>query len=227
MFKNKINYSQNKNKYDSYSREIVGLVPSGSRVLDVGCTTGKLAKALKSKKCRTVGIDIDESSLKVASKFCEEALKVDVDDLGNFDKQLKGMIFDAVALGDILEHLKHPGAFLFNLHKYLKPSSIVIASIPNAAFIWARIRFMLGNFTYTKNGGLMDEDHLHFFSFNTAKQLFSDAGYEVSTLKGSSHGIVNPKFAFIKLLARIAPTLFAIHIMVVAKPCPKQEKGKN
>lgn len=217
MFRSKIDYSINKQKYDSFSTEIESLIPKGSIVLDVGCTTGILARALKKKKCKVVGIDIDSASLKVAAKHCEKVYLIDVDDLKDFDKKLKGQKFDAIALGDILEHLKYPGVLLYHLKNYLTENGVVVAKIPNTAFIWTRLRFLSGNFAYEKGGGLMDEDHLRFFSFGTAKQLFTDSGYKIIKIENSSKAIVNPKYFFVKYLAEIMPRLFSIHIIIEAQ----------
>lgn len=216
MLKDKIDYSVNEKKYNSYSREIERLVPAKSKVLDIGCTTGKLAQALKAKGCTVTGIDIDDASLKKASKYCEKVIKIDVDDLELFNKKLKDEKFDVITLGDILEHLKYPGVLLSHLRKYLNPDGVIVSSIPNSAFIWMRVRFLLGNFTYSKNGGLMDEDHLRFFSFNTVKTLFKNSDFNVCDIYGVS--VVKSKYVFLKYLAKIFPTLFAIHILIVAKP---------
>lgn len=214
----KIDYSINRDKYNSYSREIERLVPTNSYVLDIGCTTGGLAKALKKKRCRVVGIDIDQASLKVAAKFCEKVYRVDVDNLKDFDLKLKGKRFDAIAIGDLLEHLKHPGVFLFHLKKYLSKDGVIIAKIPNSAFIWLRVRFLLGNFTYQKGGGLMDEDHLRFFSFKSAKQLFLDDDYKIEKVTSSNEAIQSKRLILFKPLGKIWPSLFAIHMVIVAKP---------
>jgi len=217
MKRNKIDYSRNKQKYNSYSVEIENLIPPASKVLDVGCTTGMLAKALRKKNAEVFGIDIDSASLKEASKYCKRVYLIDVDDLGDLDKKLKGEKFDAIALGDILEHLKYPAVLLRHLNKYLKPNGKIIAKIPNSAFIWLRFRFFFGNFSYQKGGGLMDEDHIRFFSFNSAKQLFLDSGYETQQIAGSSSAIVDPKYFLVKYLAKAMPSLFAVHIVIEAK----------
>lgn len=193
-------------------------MPTNSYVLDIGCTTGGLAKALKKKRCRVVGIDIDQASLKVAAKFCEKVYRVDVDNLKDFDLKLKGKRFDAIAIGDLLEHLKHPGVFLFHLKKYLSKDGVIIAKIPNSAFIWLRVRFLLGNFTYQKGGGLMDEDHLRFFSFKSAKQLFLDDDYKIEKVTSSNEAIQSKRLILFKPLGKIWPSLFAIHMVIVAKP---------
>lgn len=205
------------NKYDSYNSEIADLVPSGSKVLDVGCNTGKLAQALKRKNCEVTGIDLDDKLLRIARKHCSKTIRADIEDRARLKASLKRTKFDAIILGDVVEHLKRPDEMLVALKPYLKDNGVITCSTPNSAFIWMRVRFLLGNFNYTKSGGLMDVDHLRFFSFATARELFESCGYEVILIKPSSHGITNWKFFFLKLLAKIIPSLFAIHILIVAK----------
>ena len=205
------------NKYDSYNSEIAVLVPPGSKVLDVGCNTGKLAQALKRKNCEVTGIDLDDKLLKIARKHCTKTVKADIEDRTKLKASLKRTNFDAIILGDVVEHLKRPGEMLVALKPYLKDNGVIICSTPNSAFIWMRVRFLLGDFSYTENGGLMDIDHLRFFSFATTRELFESCGYKVMLVKPSSHGITNWKFFFLKALARIVPSLFAIHILIVAK----------
>ena len=208
-------YTENERKYGGFSPEIEKNVKKNSDVFDIGCSTGELAKALSSKGCTVVGLDIDSNSLQQAKRYCIEIIHCDLDDFEKLDEHLGSRKFDHITLGDIVEHLKYPEYLIKYLRKYLKPEGSLITSIPNAAFISMRIKFLMGNFNYDKNGGLMDEDHLRFFSFKTAKKLFIASGYHISRCYGKS--TVRPLFCFLNPLASIFPTLFAIHIIIIAK----------
>lgn len=218
MLRKKIDYSQNAQKYDGDCPEIAAAVPRDSYVLDIGCSTGKLARDLNGKGCKVEGVDIDRESLKKAARYCAKVYKIDLDNLKDFDIHLRGKKFEAITMGDILEHLKYPSVLLNHIKKYLAPGGIAVATIPNTAFVWTRVRFLLGNFSYSQQGGLMDEDHLRFFSFETARLLFESSGYEIVKIRPSSHGIVNKKYFLVKLLSKLIPTLFAIHVFIVATP---------
>lgn len=215
MFSKKIDYSKNKKKYlDGYSGGIEKLIKPKSKVLDVGCSTGKLAQVLAKKGCKVVGLDIDENSLKQAEKFCDKVIACDLDEIKTLNQKIKRK-FDFIAMGDLLEHIKYPGVLLFNLKNFLNSGGAIVTSIPNAAFILNRINFAFGKFDYNPKGGLMDEDHLRFFSFATAKKLFADSGYRVEIIYGVS--AVQKKYWFLAILAKMLPTLFAIHIIILAK----------
>lgn len=204
-------------KYDSYNMEIEVLVPSGAKVLDIGCNTGRLAKALKKRGCVVTGVDVSKNLLNLAKKHCHKTVCADAENLAALNKGLGGQHFDVIILGDVVEHLRSPKIFLINIKRFLKPTGKIIASIPNSAFIWIRFKFLVGNFHYSPAGGLMDEDHLRFFSFGSVKDLFREAGYQISSIKPSNHGIVKRKYFLIKFLGRIIPTMFAIHILVIAQ----------
>ena len=97
-------YTGNEKKYGGFSPEIEKNVKINSDVLDIGCSTGELAKALSSKGCSVVGLDIDSSSLQQAKQYCIEIIQCDLDDFENLDKHLRSRKFDYITMGDIVEH---------------------------------------------------------------------------------------------------------------------------
>ena len=203
-------------KYGGYNQEILKIVPGNSKVLDIGCSTGVLAKLLKNeKKCSIVGVDFDQKSLSIAKKNCLNVYCIDLDNAKDMRKYIRNTQFDVITIGDVLEHLKHPGVLLRELRRYLKPNGVLITSLPNSAFISMRAKFLFGDFNYNKNGGLMDADHLRFFSFDTAKLLFNESGYKITQIRGIN--IVRKRFWFLKPLSIIFPTLFSIQMLITAK----------
>ncbi|MCX6732787.1 MAG: class I SAM-dependent methyltransferase [Candidatus Roizmanbacteria bacterium] len=203
-------------KYGGYNKLIFDIVPKNSKVLDIGCSTGLLAKLLKeNKNCSVVGIDFDKKSLQQAEKYCSTVYEIDLDESDRIKNALNDERFDIITMGDVLEHLKHPGVLLKELQRYLKPNGMILAVLPNSAFISMRVKFLLGDYSYEKNGGLMDVDHLRFFSFRTAEILFREAGYRIESLSGNS--VVKNKYWFLRPLSAIYPRLFSIHILIVAK----------
>ena len=215
MFKTEFGGSGNAAKYGGHSPDIVRLVPAGARVLDIGCSTGVLARELKAKGCRVVGVDIDPDSIARAAATCEAVHLCNLDEPEQIDALPYGADFDAITMGDVVEHLRAPGASLARLRRFLKPGGAVVASIPNSAFALLRLRFLLGDFRYSPGGGLMDEDHLHLFSFRTVRALMADSGYEVERIYGAS--VVRARFFFLAGLAKWWPALFALPIIVRAR----------
>lgn len=183
--------------------------------MDIGCSTGVLARELRARGCRVVGVDLDPGSIAEAVRHCEAVHLCNLDEPGQIDALPYGEEFDAITMGDVVEHLRAPGASLKRLRRFLKPGGVIVASIPNSAFVLLRVRFLLGDFRYNPGGGLMDEDHLHVFSFRTVRALMEDAGYTVERIYGAS--VVRPRYAFLVVLAMGLPSLFALHIIVRAR----------
>jgi len=216
MAKEEHDYSVNADKYGGYNGDIVEMTPSGSLVLDLGCSTGRLAKELRAKGCKVLGTDIDPNSLKKARDYCSQVFLADLDHPEEaFEKILAKKSLDVITMGDLLEHIKYPKTLLLQLFPYLKEGGQLIASIPNAAFALNRLKFLFGDFSYSENGGLMDADHLRFFTFKTVCRLFEESGFKIERIYGISE--VKSHFWFLRPLAKLMPTLFAIHIMIKAK----------
>ena len=87
------------------------LVAEGSRVLDVGTSTGSVATALHARGARVWGVEIDEAAAKEAANACEQMVVGDVERL-DLAAELEQSEFDWVLLLDVLEHLREPLATL-------------------------------------------------------------------------------------------------------------------
>ncbi len=208
---------------DPYAAHVkmVSIVGNDKKVLDVGCSTGYLSKILKERNCEVMGIEIDQDAAEMAMKYCSNVLVHDVEELSPNDSLPKN--FDVLLFGDILEHLKDPLSVLIKLRSRLKVNGYAVASIPNIAHIYARLKLLFGKWDY-EMGGLLDKTHLRFFTIKSAIRLFLDAGYRVVS-KDYTPWI--PLFRLNKflwgkhleyLITRLFPTLFAFQIIIKAVP---------
>lgn len=153
-------------------------VPTGSRVLELGCATGYLSRYLKEERgCRVVGVELDEAAAERARAHCERVVVGDLDQLVLSDVLDEGA-FDVILAGDVLEHLKSPGQVLAAARRVLAPGGRVVATIPNVAHGDLRLALLAGRFTYQRLG-LLDETHLRFFTLAGVHALFEQAGYAV------------------------------------------------
>ena len=105
-------YVTRKERPLSGHQKLLALVPDGSRVLDVGCSTGYLARPLVERGCTVVGIELDEAAAAVARDVCEEVLVGDVETL---ELPFPTGSFDVVLCGDLIEHLRDPRRFLIRM----------------------------------------------------------------------------------------------------------------
>jgi len=153
---------------------ILDLVGYNKRVLDVGCSTGYLAKVLRGRGCTVDGIEIDPEAAARAEEFCERVVVGSLDEL-DLEAELGAARYDALVLGDVLEHLVDPGAVLRHLTPLLRPQGSVVISVPNITHGSVRLSLLEGRFEYTEVG-LLDRTHVHFFTRASLQRLLHECG---------------------------------------------------
>jgi GT2 family glycosyltransferase/2-polyprenyl-3-methyl-5-hydroxy-6-metoxy-1,4-benzoquinol methylase/tetratricopeptide (TPR) repeat protein len=179
---------KNPNYFEFARPELVKLIPqSATHVLDIGCGAGALGESLKRRGVKHVaGIEIDAHAAEKARQRLDEVQIGDVEEDGiRFDRES----FDAIICGDVLEHMRHPAKFLRRVRSWLKDGGVIIASIPNVQHHSVVRSLIRGNWTY-ESAGLLDEDHVHFFTRQDISQLFGDAGYlldQVNVVPGTGY----------------------------------------
>jgi len=215
----------NKDPYEVHQR-ILNSVKDGSSTLDIGCSTGYLSYELKKKNCETIGIEMDQKAVEVASKVMDKVHH------GLFDDEtianLEGKKFDYVIMADVLEHIFDTKKTLTDLKKVMSSGSELLVCVPNIVHIRSRLNILKGNFEYT-NVGLMDEDHVRFFTVNSLSKIFRANGYEVVSVTGIPGvwsyenylirklikiGILKP---FFNKMAVWFPSLFGFQLLFRAK----------
>jgi 2-polyprenyl-3-methyl-5-hydroxy-6-metoxy-1,4-benzoquinol methylase len=195
--------------------KLLTAVGSGVRVLDVGCSSGYLSAPLSARGCTVVGIELDAAAAHEAEASCERVL---VGDVERMELPLDHGSFDVVLLGDVVEHLRDPGAALARLRPFLKPGGRLVLTTPNVANWALRLSLLAGRWRYTERG-ILDRTHTHFFTRNTLAETLRAAGYTVERLDftvpvpGDSDLLDAAGYA----LGRLRPTLFAYQFLAVAQ----------
>jgi methionine biosynthesis protein MetW len=147
-----------------------------SRILDVGCADGYVMELLRAQKaCTCVGIEVGPAAatarragFEVVDEPAPEAFAV---------ARMHGP-FDHVIFADVLEHMADPQPVLQAAASLLSPGGSVLVSVPNVAFLPARLRLLRGRWDYEETG-IFDATHLRFFTVETARALLVDAGLRV------------------------------------------------
>lgn len=153
-----------------------GFIPDGSRVLDVGCSTGNFAEAMQVyKSCDVVGVDLNVADIAIARTKIGAAHVLDIQDPA---AQSQLGRFDVVVFGDVIEHLPDPRAVLRAVHALLAPGGRVVYSIPNMAHVSIRLNLLDGRFPYTQIG-LLDHTHFHFYDRGEVTDVFENSGYRI------------------------------------------------
>lgn len=157
-------------------RLLLAAVPDGSNVLDVGCAEGYLAAALAARGCSVCGVERDERAADAARAHCAEVWAVDVED-ATARSSVPGE-YDAVVLGDVLEHLRDPWGVLGWAAGRLRPGGIAVVSVPNAAHWTVRRELLRGRFPL-RDWGTFDRTHLRWFTRASAQDLVRGAGLTI------------------------------------------------
>lgn len=160
---------------DEVSGIVASMIPTGARVLDIGCGTGSLGQILSdARHAQVVGIEPDSIR---AQRAIERGMQVHVGYLTPGLTREIGL-FDAVLFTDVLEHLPNPHPLLVLSREVLKPNGAVIVSVPNVAHWSVRLDLLRGNFRY-QAWGIMDATHLRWFTAASAEALLTAAGFKV------------------------------------------------
>ena len=166
---------------DGQSRDdLVSKIPPGTRAaLDVGCSRGETARALRKAGVeRIVGIEPDREDAAEAARLCDRVLSARLEDVG---EEFPGE-FGAILFGDVLEHLVDPSDALARVRPWLSPRGVVVASVPNLGH-WSVVADLLeGRFDYVPYS-ILSGTHLRFFTRQTARDLFEACGYRVEEIE--------------------------------------------
>ncbi|MEG3638644.1 class I SAM-dependent methyltransferase [Magnetococcus sp. PR-3] len=167
--------------HDRPNPDLLAMIPPhAQRILEVGCSSGALAKAhvAQHPQCDYVGLDVDPEYVQVAQQFCRESYVLDIEKADAFfykhyaDREC--WIF-----GDALEHLKDPWAVLQKIRGVIPQQGCVLACIPNAQHWSLQLKLATGQFHYQPQG-LLDRTHLRFFTRQTMVEMFESSGFQVA-----------------------------------------------
>jgi SAM-dependent methyltransferase len=142
------------------------------RILDVGCGTGCLLRALRDAGYEDVwGLEFSPYAASLARQHTEgsERGRVLTGDLEDADLPLGS--FDVINATEVIEHLRDPMAAFRRIKALLAPGGVFLYSTGNAQGLYARI---LG----TRWPYLHPEGHLFYFAPSTLTRYFRAVGLE-------------------------------------------------
>lgn len=136
------------------------------RVMDVGCGTGSLLRALEAAGYDDLwGIELSAYAAEMARRTtCAQVLTGDVLNL-----QLPEGSVDVVNATEVIEHLRDPLAFFRRVKSLLRPGGVFIYSTGNARGLYARV--LGARWPY-----LHPEGHLFYYTPNALSRYFEKVG---------------------------------------------------
>jgi SAM-dependent methyltransferase len=104
------------------------------RLLDLGCWVGWLLAEARDRGWDVTGVEPSA----FASAFARDRLGLPVQRADIFSADLPDGSFDAIVLGDVIEHLPDPGQALERIATLLAPGGVLYLALPDAGSTLAR-----------------------------------------------------------------------------------------
>ena len=150
---------------DAVEREV-----SPGRLLDVGCWVGFLLSEAERRGWEAAGVEPSEW----ASGYARDELELSVQTAGLFDADLEPAGFDAVLMGDVIEHLPDPGGALDRVAALLSPRGVLAVALPDAGSGLARA---MGRRWWS-----VIPTHVQYFTRHSIRVLLARHDFEVLSL---------------------------------------------
>ena len=157
---------------------VTGIGKPAMEILEVGCSSGYVGATFMANGHRVTGVEPDPAAAAAARGRLSEVHHGDVDVY--FDAH-PDRHYDAILLGDVLEHIAEPVATLRRGAAHLGKDGVVAISLPCATHGSVRAMLLDGRWEYA-DYGILDRTHLRFFSREGMARLLADAGLRIERL---------------------------------------------
>jgi SAM-dependent methyltransferase len=137
------------------------------QLLDLGCWVGFLLSEASQRGWEATGVEPSQ----FASAYARDQLGLDVRTGELFSAPLPLGTFDAVVMGDVIEHLPRPGEALDRMASLLRPGGVAWMALPDAGSLLAR---RMG-----KRWWSVIPTHVQFFTRESIRTLLEDRGWDV------------------------------------------------
>jgi SAM-dependent methyltransferase len=142
--------------------------PRRGRLLDYGSWVGFLGSEAGARGWEAVGVE--------PSRWAAERARGRGVEIVDSDR-LPDRAFDAVVLGDVIEHLPDPGAELERLGRLLEPGGVIWIATPDAG---SRVARVLGRRWWS-----VIPTHVHLFTRASIRALLERHGFELLAVRTS------------------------------------------
>lgn len=157
-------------------KNLLSILPQGSKILDCGCGKGTLSNILFENGCDVYACDIDKKNFEfknIPFKYVDLNKKL----------PYKSTYFDCVVCLEVIEHLENPWFLIREIHRVLNKRGLLIISSPNISNCLGRIFFL-----FTGKIWLFRENqtgHINPVSFWEIKRILGDVGFRIIKLEQS------------------------------------------
>ena len=171
--------------FNATLREVLRKPPG--RILELGCSAGKLGEFIREKYPDThhTGIEMNPQAAALARTRLSHVIEARLEDIDFAAEGIAPGSIDTFIAGDVLEHLYDPWRALVRVRPLLAADAQVAVSVPNV-----RNLMLLGElhnegtWRYTP-AGLLDITHIRFFALRDVFRLLDETGYRVIDVKSN------------------------------------------
>ena len=189
---------------------IRNMIPDGARILDLGCGSGRLLKALKiDKNARVTGVERDQTKILECAVRGVPVIHANLDDML---ESFTDNTYDYVILSRTLQAVHRPDLLL---QEMLRIGKYGIISFMNFGHINARIQLMFGNMPVNRNlpRPWYDTSTIHPGTISDLRNLCKTL--DIKILKEIP---LTARGDFLPGLAKLCPNLFASNcIFIISK----------
>ncbi|MGI8845047.1 MAG: class I SAM-dependent methyltransferase [Thermoleophilaceae bacterium] len=151
-------------------------VPGRGRLADLGCWVGFLLAEAGGRGWSATGVEPS----RFASSYARERLGLDVATATLDAPQLDGREFEAVFLGDVIEHLPDPVAALQRIRSLLVGDGVVCLAVPDAG---SRVARLLGTRWWS-----VIPTHVQYFTRGSLTRMLETNGFAVEWIGTAPKG---------------------------------------
>lgn len=163
--------------------KLLGPMPLGSRILDIGCGNGALAGHFLAKGMQVVGIDLSESGINVA----RDRYPTGRFELLAADEALLAALqcdpFDYVVSTEVIEHVYNPRGYMRAACDALRPQGRLVCTTPYHGY-WKNLALAMAGKWESHADPLWDGGHIKLFSRRSLSRLFTEFGFRNIAFQG-------------------------------------------
>ena len=165
-------------------KDLVRKIEPNSTVLEFGPSAGRLTQYMKDElNCKVYIVEIDQAAFEKCKQFAYDGVCDDIETY-SWENMVDGVHFDYVIFADVLEHLRDPEKVINVVKKYIDENSKILVSVPNITHNAVVLQLLNQRFDYQPTG-LLDNTHIHFFTKETAREMFERVGYHMMSCEGT------------------------------------------
>jgi len=164
--------------------DFLRLVPAG-RMLEVGAAGGKFLVSARGAGYDVTGVEVSPEACAMADRLGLRLFCGELEEAGFGDGS-----FDAVYMGDVLEHLPRPFSSIKEVYRITAPGGVLGISCPtNIGLLSSRLGLLAYSLLGRERAAPIPPYHIYEFTPAAIKRLLRGAGFEVELVRV---GIIPP-----------------------------------